>query len=143
VRTRTLLLLAVACGVAILAAGVVQLIRLAGHEAPPASVAVGTAVRLGDVVVTVESVAAVDDELVVRVEIGGVDDPDGIDEFRLVVPGASVAPTAPSAADRCAVVTERWQRCTIAFRVPPDAGSSRVLLYRRGDERARWDLAGA
>ena len=33
------------------------------------------------------------------------------------------------------------QPCTLAFRLDDDAGSSRVLLYQRGDERVRWDLA--
>ena len=34
------------------------------------------------------------------------------------------------------------QPCTLAFELGADAGSTRVLLYRRGDEQVRWDLTG-
>ena len=92
VRTRTLLLLAVACGLVILAAGVVQLLRIAGQDEPAPAAVVGEQVQIGDLAVTVEDFAEDDGRAVVELELGGVDDPDGTEEFRLVVPGASLAP---------------------------------------------------
>ena len=54
VRTRTLLLLAVACGLVILAAGVVQLLRIAGQDEPAPAAQIGEPVRIGDLTVTVD-----------------------------------------------------------------------------------------
>ena len=35
------------------------------------------------------------------------------------------------------------ERCVLEFDLEGTEGSSRVLLYRRGDERVRWELGGA
>ena len=86
-RTRTLLLLAVVCGLAILIAGVVQLLRVAGQDDPPRAVAIGEPVRVGDMRVTVEGVSERSGSVLVDVELGGVDDPDGAEGFTLTTPG--------------------------------------------------------
>jgi hypothetical protein len=140
VRTRTLLLLAVACGLAILVAGAVLLVRVTNQgEAQPVA-DIGAIVRVGDMVVTVEHVTERADVVLVDVEIGGVDDPEGAAAFRLVVPGQVLLADA-TAGNHCGATTVDPQPCTLAFRLAGDTGSSRVLLYQRGDERARWDLA--
>jgi hypothetical protein len=142
VRTRTLLLLAVACGLVILVAGVVQLLRIAAQDEPAPAVRVGEPVEIGDLAVTVEDFAESGGRALVELELAGVDDPEGTAEFRLVVPGASLRPviTAPGA---CGGTTVAEQRCTLTFDVADADGSSRVLIYRRGDERARWELSGS
>jgi hypothetical protein len=137
VRTRTLLLLAVACGLVILVAGVVQLLRIAGQDEPPPAAGIGEPVRLGDVTVTVHGFTEREGRGVVELELGGVDDPDGTDDFRLVVPGASLR----AVEDGCAGTTVDRRTCSLTFDVSGTDGTSRVLLYRRGDERARWELA--
>jgi hypothetical protein len=139
VRTRTLLLLAIACGLAILVAGAVLLLRLVNQDDAEVS-DVGAAVHVGDMVVTVEHVDEKPDVVLVDIEIGGVDDPEGASAFRLVVPGEVLLPDA-TAGNHCGATTVALQPCTLAFRLTGDAGSSRLLLYQRGDERARWDLA--
>jgi hypothetical protein len=140
VRTRTLLLLAVGCGLAILVAGVVQLLRIANQDEAAAVVPIGRAVRIGDMRVTVDAVTERPGSVLVDVEIGGVDDADGSGAFRLNVSGQLHEPDA-SAGNHCGATTVQVQPCTLAFRLAADAGSSRVLLYQRGDERVRWDLA--
>jgi hypothetical protein len=140
VRTRTLLLLAVACGLAILVAGVVQLLRIANQDEAAAVVPIGQAVRVGDMSVTVEAVTERPGSVLVDVEIGGVDDADGSGAFRLNVSG-ELHEADGAAGNHCGATTVQIQPCTLAFRVAADAGSSRVLLYQRGDERVRWDLA--
>ena len=140
-RTRTLLLLATLCGLAILVAGGVLLLRLSDQRQQPVA-DVGSVVRVGDMVVTVEHVDERDGSLLVDVEIGGVDDAEGANAFRLVVPGKALV-ADPTAGNHCGPTTIDIQPCTLAFRLPDDAGSSRVLLYQRGDERARWDLGGS
>jgi hypothetical protein len=137
VRTRTLLLLAVACGLAILAAGVVQLLRIAGEDEPAPAAQIGEPVRVGDLTVTVDGYSERDDRAVVDLSLGGVDDPEGTDDFRLVVPGSSLAPNG----DECGGTTVAPRTCSLTFDLGGTEGSSRVLIYRRGDQRARWVLA--
>ncbi len=91
-------------------------------------------------IVTVEHVTEQPDVVLVDVEIGGVDDAEGAAAFRLVVPGRCCSPTPPPATT-AGPRPSQAQPCTLAFRLADDAGSSRVLLYQRGDERVRWDLA--
>lgn len=141
-RTRTLLLLAVGCGLLILAAGVVQLLRIAGQDDPPQAAAVGAPIRIGDLTVTVDDLAETAGQAVVVIELGGVDDPDGTDEFRLVVPGAALRPTT-SGDEPCRGTTVATQRCNLTFDVSNVEGSSRVLLYRRGEQQVRWELTEA
>jgi hypothetical protein len=139
VRTRTLLLLAVACGLVILVAGVIQLLRIAGQDEPAPAVPVGEPVRIGDLTVTVDGYAERDDRGVVELSLGGVEDPEGTEDFRLVVPGASLSPDD----DDCGGTTVATRTCSLTFDLSRTEGSSRVLIYRRGDEQARWVLAEA
>jgi hypothetical protein len=136
VRTRTLLLLAVACGLVILVAGVIQLLRIAGQDEASPAAAIGEPVRVGDVTVTVDGLTEQAGRAVVALQLGGVDDPDGTDDFRLVVPGASLRATD----DDCDGTTVVPRSCSLTFAVGDADPSSRVLLYRRGDEQARWVL---
>lgn len=142
-RTRTLLLLAVGCGLLILVAGVVQLLRISGQDDPPRPVDVGTPVAIGDLTVTVEGLDEAGGQATVVIETSGVEDADGAGEFRLVVPGASLQATGRVDAPLppCVGTTVDVQRCSLTFDVGAVDGSSRVLLYRRGDEQVRWDLA--
>ena len=91
---------------------------------------------VADMTVTVVEASEDGDDLTVALDIGGVDDPDGTAEFRLVVPG-DVAARAVD--ESCAGTTVETQRCTLSFDLDGVEGTARVLLYRRGDERARWD----
>jgi hypothetical protein len=79
--------------------------------------------------------------LEVGVTIGGVDDADGANGFRLIAAGEAAVPDETDVAGRCTATTTASQRCTIRFDVSDSAGDSRVLFYERGDERARWVLA--
>ena len=137
-RTRTLLLLAIGCGLVILAAGVVQLLRIASQDDPPTAATVGTEVQIADMTVEVLEITEDDGTVAVGIAIGGVDDPDGSADFRLVVPGESLSSSGGS----CGATTVDVRRCVLEFDLEGTEGSSRVLLYRRGDERLRWELGG-
>jgi hypothetical protein len=138
-KTRTLLLLALGCGLAILLAGGALLVRLAGQDDPEPPIALGVESTIGDLHVTVMS-AAEDSEtqqLSVQLELGGVDDPDGAAGFELI---ASGRPIPPSDASTCGSTTVAPSPCSLVFDVSSADGESRVLRYRRGDDQARWDV---
>jgi hypothetical protein len=140
VRTRTLLILAVCCGFVILLAGGIQLLRIANEESSDADDhALGEAVEIGDLTIVVESFAEAGGVATVAVRLGGVDDDDGAAEFRLVVPGEVVEPNR-NGDDACGATTVAERRCELTFGVADAAGGNRILLYRRGDEVARWEL---
>ena len=111
-RTRTLLLLAVVCGLAILVAGGIHLLRISGGESADA------------------------DDLA----IGGVDDPTGTDGFTLVVSGDVLRPLAPGDGD-CAGITVETATCDLRFDTSDVEGHTRILLLRRGEDQRRWALA--
>jgi hypothetical protein len=140
-KTRTLLLLALACGVLIMAAGAVFLVQLSrqADAAPP--VPIGLATQVGDMHVVVDSAVEHDGVLDVTLTIGGVDDADGTGGFRLIASGHATAPLPAGDPGTCEAITTEQQRCTIRFDVSGARGDSRVLFYERGDESARWVLA--
>lgn len=140
-KTRTLLLLSVAVGLVILLAGGVFLFQLSNESATVELAALGTAVEVGDVDVTVAGASESAGLLVVAVEVGGVDDGDGIDSFRLITGGDPLAPLTDGGDRRCDGITVDTATCDIAFDVGAVEGSNRVLVLVRGDQQRRWDLA--
>ena len=135
-KTRTLLLLAVVCGVLILAAGTVQLVRLSGNEHTAATLAVGGAARAGDVTVRLDSVDSSGDQVTARVTIGGVDDPAGLEGFSLVFPQAPLKPQP----GRCAGITVAPRQCDLVFAAGGRQPSEGVLIFQRGEDTLRWRL---
>lgn len=137
-KTRTLLLLALACGLAIMVAGAVFLFQLTAQDEVAPPVPVGEPVEVADMTVRVLGAEEVGGALRVSVRIGGVDDDDGATGFRLIASGRPiVADTGPG---RCGRTSVRASECTVSFDVSSADGSSRVLFYERGDEQARWVL---
>ncbi|HET9547467.1 MAG TPA: hypothetical protein VFO97_06505 [Desertimonas sp.] len=143
-RTRTLLLLAVACGLVILVAGVLQLLRISDQrDAEDVPVyGLGDDVEVGDMAVVVDGYDEAAGTAIVDVTLGGVDDLDGASEFRLVVLGESVESTG-AGDDACRATTIEPQACRLTFVVDDPPGAGRILLYRRGEDVARWRLAAA
>jgi hypothetical protein len=141
-KTRTLLLLALGCGVAILLAGGVLLVQLATRSDVDDAVPVGVEQQVGDVEVTVERAAEDGGVLEVVVTVGGVDDPDGLDGFRLIAAARPVRRMTPPAGEPagCDEITVTPTSCRLAFDVDGADGASRVLFFERGDEQVRWRL---
>ncbi len=140
-KTRTLLLLAVGCGLIILVAGSIKVFLIA-DDSTPAHLSIGTTAKVGDMTVTVQSVRPVGDQILVDVQLIGVDDDDGATSFfygigqkqelRPVAPATGVA----CGATRATTVTD----CVLAF---DTATSSGVLRYvRSGSAPVRWDIVG-
>ncbi len=139
-RTRTLLLLSVATALAILLAGGVLLLQLAGEQDAIDAATVGEPVPVGDASVTVFGADQDGDRFVVDVELGGVDDLDGVDTFRLVTGDRQLSPLTAPADGRCAAIEVEPRRCSLEFDVGGARSSSRVLVASRGEDRATWNL---
>ena len=141
-KTRTLLLLAVGTALAILLAGGVLLFQLSSESNAAPTVALGDEAQIGDVSITVFGAAPTDasDLYGVDVEIGGVDDPDGLDSIRLVTGDRSLAPLGAAADGRCTEITEASVRCRLDFDTSGSETTSRVVVMRRGDDQANWRL---
>lgn len=141
-RTRTLLLLAVTCGMLILIAGSIQLFRIAGQDTPTPPLGVGGTGRAGDAVVTVDSVAGTDTTFVVTVTLSGVDDTAGLAGFTLVGVDVAVKPLPAGDADQssCVGFTVAPVQCTLHFDSSEFPTADRQLLLERADQRVRWRL---
>lgn len=136
-KTRNLLLLALGCGLAIMLAGAVFFVQLATQDEAEPPVPVGERVEVGDMSVTIDGADESGGVLRVDITIGGTEDDDPTDEFRLI---ASARPV-PVAGSTCGRSGDTVATCTIEFDVGGIDGVSRVLFYERGDEQARWVLS--
>ena len=136
-RTRTLLLLSVTCGLVILIAGGLQLLRIANQDTPEPPLSIRDTAQIGDAVVTGEHYEITEDAIVVTVTLSGVDDADGIDGFTLIAPGSAVAVEASAGAG----FTVAPVVCDLRFPAVDLAGSDRQLLFQRAAEQVRWRLA--
>ena len=135
-KTRTLLLLSVGTALAILLAGGVLLFQLSNEQNTVDAIRIGSEVRVGDVSIVVHDVSVVEalgggqtpdmKTLGVDVTIGGIDDPDGLDSFRLVTGDLSETPADAAAEGRCTGITMS----------PVDQPGARAATRRRASELA-------
>jgi len=138
-KTRTLMLLALGCGVAIMLAGAVFLFQLATQDELAEPIRVGALTTVGDMsVMVIESQRLGDGSLSVVVEIGGTADAAPADDFRMIASGRP----APLVGTTCTPTGAEPQACVVTFDVSTADGTSRVLFYQRGDDQARWVLGG-
>lgn len=146
-RTRTLLIWSVTCGLAILVAGALFFLRLSNQEPPAKALSIGDTAQIGDAVVVVEGFEATDEAIVVTVTLSGVDDPDGLNGFTLIAPGEAVSVDpelgidAPMDLPPCSAFTTEPVTCLLWFAADGLEGSDRQLLFQRAAEQVRWRLA--
>ncbi|MBV1893070.1 MAG: hypothetical protein KUG57_03420 [Ilumatobacteraceae bacterium] len=139
-KTRTLLLLSVAMAFAILMAGGIFLLQLSNESSTVQPLELGESTGIGDVTVTVLEVTNSVALLGIEIEIEGVDDADGIDNFWLVTGDRRLPPVAAPADGRCSEITVSSQQCRLDFDISAVETSSRVLVMRRGDQQRNWVL---
>lgn len=140
-KTRTLLLLAVGCGLIILVAGSIKLFLIADDKAP-VHLAVGQSGKAGDMTVAVQSVHRTAGETLVEVRLVGADDIEGALSFTYNTGAKSLPPQGPPAGqgNRCAATSVTAPTvCVLAFETARVPG---VLGYRRAGETLRWDITG-
>ncbi len=137
-RTRTLLLLAIGCGLVILLAGGIQLLRVGGQQQSAKLLSLGEPGKAGDVTVQLASSSVRGASLIASIRIGGTDDPNGLADFTLVGPGKVVAVTSST----CTGITAQQVDCSLTFDTSTMVGTSRQLIFHRADQQLRWVLAG-
>jgi hypothetical protein len=136
VKTRTLLLLAFGCGLAILVAGGVLLWQLSSQPESTDVLAAGVDGAAGDVVVRLHGVQRAGDDVVVTMVLSGVDDPNGFDDFRLALAGSAI----PAQPEGCAGFTVAEQVCDLRFATEGVSSSGGLLVLQRGEDTLRWRL---
>jgi len=140
-----------ACGLAILVAGSIQLFRISRTDNEVTVLPEGSSSRVGEVEVTVESSRRNDAQVLVDVRLAvdpgeqapPVDVP-ASDSWSLLAAGELLAPVAPSAPGALAPCVGEMLpspgaelRCTLAFTA---GDGSKTIAYRRGDEQRQWAL---
>jgi len=149
VSTRRLIITALVCGMAILLAGGVFLVRLAGTRADRIVTfhAVGDAVRVGDLTVTVTGVSGRADAVVVGIDVDATAatlafPTDAGAPWSLLLSGKLRAPVAPPAgATACAgqqIASGRRVTCDLAFARGDGTG---FLAFDWRGTPVRWRLA--
>ena len=139
-KTRTLLLLAVTCGLAILVAGGLQLLRVSDQSTTTKRLGIEVTGKAGDATVTLLKVADDGDNLRATVRLGGVDDAEGLRGFTLVAPGKVVSPITASGS--CAGITLASTQCDLVFPTVGLKGDVRQLLFKRAEQQLLWCIAG-
>jgi hypothetical protein len=148
VKTRTLILLAAACGVAILIAGVAFFWRIIANRdelTVPEIRAPGQSQQIGPVMATVDGSSDVDNVVVVRVSLQSNQPlPDAATGWSLVVSGdtsarapvAVPAGTGP-ACGGMAVPAGQTVDCVLAF---PAGNGERYVAFAVGPVQRQWKL---
>lgn len=147
VSTRRLILAALLCGIAILVAGGIQLLVLAGRgdqRAPDALLGLGTAATVEGVRATVVSSHPSTDRLELEVEMSSTSAVDDAAEGWVLLSRSGTRlearPPASEACDGLAVGSDPV-RCRLGF-APPAEGGTTVAVYARGSRRASWTVPG-
>ncbi len=141
-KTRTLLVLAVTCGLVILVAGSIKLFLLT-DEKPPTHLAIGQGTTIGDMRVRVVSAIRRNDLTIVSVELVGADDANGATTWVFGAGAhANLLPVVPpdDAGTPCsATKVAEPTTCVLAFASTDPRG---VLRYERAQEKRFWDIVG-
>ena len=139
VKTRTLLLLSLGCAVAILGAGVGLVFKIGSSGETSTPIEVGMTAEVGDLQVVLMGAERTGDRQFIEVEVWGLDEDQITDSF-VVISGGEQIDAEPNT---CASSLEVLQVCRVEFVLPNESVEPAVLLVTRGEERARWVLAGS
>ena len=142
VSTRKLILTAMLCGLAILLAGGVKLLQVARETDKVTILPFGTDATLGDMTVSVVSVAQEATVTVVTVSMSGVEGADAREGWRMLSGGKVSAvtdgswPATPEPA--CMTTTTKPVTCSLVF---PAATGTVTIAYLRAGTQSQWSKA--
>jgi len=142
VKTRNLLILAFACGLAILIAGAVKIFQVATDTPTVDLLALGESGQAGDMTVVVSSVDASGEVILVNVGMRGVDGADAAAGWRLRADGTVHEPVAlpAGAGTPCSTTSiDTDLNCVLAF---PQADTVQAVAYLRAGTQLQWAPTG-
>lgn len=147
-KTRTLLLLSVGCGLLILLAGGVKLLQVANDRTEIPVLSFETPAVIGDMTVTVMSIAESQDGTRVIVRMVGVPGEPVVNDWRLLGDGRVLEPSgaedgelgrvdSPTVCGRSSVVPTGNEpiECVIRF---PSVEAIQAVAYTRAGEQRQW-----
>lgn len=139
-KTRTLLLLSVGCGLLILLAGGVKLFQVANDRTDVPVLELGDEALVGDMSVVVNAIRADPSGVEVDIEMAGVAGATVLDGWSMLGDGELSEPSgavADGACDTTTVVPDGGAavRCTLRF---PAVEAEQYVAYQRGGELRRW-----
>lgn len=138
-KTRTLLLLSVACGLIILVAGGVKLLQVATDRTEVPVLVTGDQSRIGDMTVRVESITSTATGAEVLVAMAGVPGELAVDGWRLLGDGEVVEPyttVGDGLCDARTTVPEAGEvSCIVRF---PNVDTVQAVAYTRAGEQRQW-----
>lgn len=140
-RTRTLLILAAVCGLAILLAGGLKLLQVSTDPPEVTTLAIGESSRIGDMTVAVNAVDQREDATVVDVSLSGVAGEEAIDGWRLWADGSGTLldprRVEETTCDDVVVPETGTVECTLVF----DAVDTiQGVIHLRAGEQRQWAL---
>jgi len=139
-KTRTLLLLSLGCGLVILLAGGFKLFQVATDRTEAEVLDMGTSATIGDMTVTVSSIKVTTDGLAVSVKMFGVAGEPVIEDWRLLGDGQVLKPSKTVAAGVCdaSSVVPLGNTpifCILRF---PLVKTVQAVAYTRAGEQRQW-----
>lgn len=138
-KTRTLLLLSVACGLVILVAGGLKLLQVATDRTEVPVLTVGDATRIGDMTVRVDAITVGANGTEARVAMSGVPGAATVDGWRLLGDGSVVQPFTTVGDDLCdartTVPASGEVTCVVRF---PSVETVQAVAYLRAGEQRQW-----
>lgn len=139
-KTRTLLLLSVGCGLLILLAGGIKLFQVANDRTDVPVLALGDDALVGDMTVVVSAIRSSTSGVEVDIEMSGVAGAPVLDGWSMLGDGELSEPTAAVAEGACSADTVvpadgTAVRCTLRFAA---VESEQYVAYQRGGELRRW-----
>jgi hypothetical protein len=138
VKTRNLLILAFACGLAILVAGGIKIFQVATDAQEVDLLAYGEYGQAGDMFVVVSSVDPSGELTLVHVSMRGVDGADALAGWRLRADGQvrEPVPLPVGAGTPCSTTTvDTDLNCVVAF---PHAETLQAVVYLRAGAQLQW-----
>jgi hypothetical protein len=138
VKTRNLLILAFACGLAILVAGGIKLFQVATDAPEVDLLAYGEHSKAGDMSVVVSSVDTTGELTLVHVAMRGVEGADALAGWRLRADGKvrEPVPLPVDAGTPCTTTkADTDLDCVVAF---PPADTLQAIVYLRAGAQLQW-----
>lgn len=135
-KTRTLILWSLVCGVIILVAGSIKLFQVSTSKSTVEFLAFGQPAIVADMDVTVEAFDTTPGNVLARVTMSGPEGADAREGWRIIVGDRVLSPVdATDAGEQCTVTGATPVTCVIAF---PLVDGSPVFAYLRAGDQRQW-----